>query len=81
MGTAPKSNLQAAQICLSKLCFNTFSADPLVKKPQLKGWRKRWEEQNLDRRVEKSLQTLQRIKDFYQLEERIRALRKELGDT
>ena len=58
-----------------------MARDPLVKKPQLKGWRKRWEEQNLDRRVEKSLQTLQRIKDSYQLEERIRALRKELGDT
>ena len=58
-----------------------MARDPLVKKPQLKGWRKRWEEQNLDRRVEKSLQTLQRIKDSYQLEERIRALRKELSDT
>jgi hypothetical protein len=53
---------------------------PQLKKPQLKGWRKRWEEQNLDRRIEKSLQTLQRIKYRYQLEECIRALCKELGE-
>ena len=54
-----------------------------MKKPQLKlnGWRKRWEQQSLDRRIEETIQRLERANEIAQLEEHIRALRRELGDT
>ena len=60
-----------------------MAREPLVKKPQLKlnGWRKRWEQQSLDRRIEETIQRLERANEIAQLEEHITALRRELGDT
>ena len=60
-----------------------MAREPLVKKPQLKlnGWRKRWEQQSLDRRIEETIQRLERANEIAQLEEHSRALRRELGDT
>jgi transposase-like protein len=62
---------------------------PVVQKTQLKGWRRRWQNQSLDRdrRIEKELQNLRqlqalrRIEEMRYLESCIQELLRELGDT
>jgi predicted RNA-binding protein with EMAP domain len=62
---------------------------PVVQKTQLKGWRRRWQNQCLDRdrRIEKELQNLRqpqalgRIEEMRYLESCIQELLRELGDT
>jgi len=62
---------------------------PVVQKTQLKGWRRRWQNQSLarDRRIEEGLQDLRQLQGLWRIAEAryvercVQELLRQLGDT